>query len=149
MNDWDKLYETALEIASRAHAGQRDRCGRPYIEHPLAVAAQLDDGPARVVALLHDVIEDCGVSPRQLRGAGMPKSVVDSVVLLTRDPNEPYLDYIERVKKDPVAAAVKLADLAHNSDPARLPEPLSPADRERLEKYEKAQKILRDTLDTV
>lgn len=112
----------ALAIATEAHAGQTDKAGLPYIEHPKAVAARLDDSDVdgRVVALLHDVVEDTPVTLDDLAAAGASDDVIEALNALTHLPDEPRLDYIERVWRIPLARRVKAADLSENGDPARL-----------------------------
>lgn len=137
-------YDTAVAIASLAHDGQTDKAGRPYIEHPLRVAARVDYDPTLAsIAVLHDVIEDTADDPRpwtaeRLRAAGAPERVVAAVVALTHPRGEPNVVYWARVKANPDARAVKLADIADNTSPARLAV-LDDATRERLlAKYERA-----------
>lgn len=116
----DALVARADAIAQRCHAGQVDKIGRPYIEHPRRVAARLDTPVAKAAALLHDVIEDCEVSADDLRSFGMPEAVVACVLLLTRRDDVPDAVYYERIRGDELARTVKLADLSDNTDPARL-----------------------------
>lgn len=135
------LTKKAMEICYRAHDGQLDKGGIPYVFHPLHLAEQMDDEYSTCVALLHDVIEDGCVKSSELRKAGFPNEIVDAVELLTRKDKEPYMKYVERIKKDALAVKVKLADLEHNSDMSRLNE-ITGHDIERREKYEKAIKLL-------
>jgi (p)ppGpp synthase/HD superfamily hydrolase len=115
----------ARAIAYVAHRGQVDKAGAAYIDHPRRVAERLTD-PAQVAAAwLHDVIEDCDVSADDLGAAGIPDEVVEAVVLLTRTPDVPGQDYYAAIRENPIAGAVKLADIADNTDEqrlARLPE---------------------------
>jgi (p)ppGpp synthase/HD superfamily hydrolase len=97
------------------------------------------------VALLHDVVEDTPWPLGYLREAGFPKSVTDAVALLTHHPGVPYFDYVEKIRKNPIARRVKLADLEHNSDLGRLDNPTEKT-RERREKYLKAIEILKREL---
>lgn len=136
------LTKKAMEICYRAHDGQLDKGGVPYVFHPLHLAEQMDDEYSTCVALLHDVMEDGGVKPPELYEAGFPNEVVDAVELLTRRDKEPYMEYVERIKKDSLAVKVKLADLEHNSDMSRLNK-ITEHDIERKEKYEKAIKLLK------
>jgi (p)ppGpp synthase/HD superfamily hydrolase len=117
--------EDAIAFAAHHHKGQRDKCGQPYIMHPLRVMMRLDDEDARIAAVLHDVIEDCGVEPVYIR-MGYGDVVGDAVEALTRAEDEPYADYIERCGANEIARRVKWADLRDNIDPVRLaaiPEP--------------------------
>lgn len=117
-------------LAERAHHGQVDKAGRPYIDHPRTVAATLlADGHgthAAMAGLLHDIVEDTDITLDDLRAAGYPEVVVDAVDAVTRRPGETYLDMIRRAAAHPLGRLVKLADNATNSDPARLA--LLPAD---------------------
>lgn len=134
--------EAALSIACQAHHGQLDKAGHPYIEHVLRVAQAVSSDPAaEVVALLHDVIEDCPQWRDRVVEA-FPDSVVGSVLLLTRDASIPVEAYYAAIRQDPTALKVKLADIADNSDPKRL-ELLDTATAARLRtKYAKAIRLL-------
>lgn len=114
------LTNKAIRIAYGAHHGQTDKAGLPYICHPLHLAEQMDDEASTCVALLHDVIEDTTMTAKDLRGAGFPDEIVDTVVLLTRETGTLYADYIRKLSVDPIARKVKRADLEHNSDTTRL-----------------------------
>jgi (p)ppGpp synthase/HD superfamily hydrolase len=110
------LSEQAEEIARRAHAGQFRRDGlTPYIIHPAGVVAKVGDCETRrAVAWLHDVLEDTAETPASLAAAGMPSEVIDAVLCLTRQPEVSYDDYLTGVCRNPVARAVKVADMLHN-----------------------------------
>jgi (p)ppGpp synthase/HD superfamily hydrolase len=112
--------EEAIAFAARQHAGLKDKAGETYIWHPLRVALRLDDADDRMAAVLHDVVEDTGTSFDDLRALGVPEQVVTAIDHLTRRPEEDYLTFIRRVKRNPIARRVKLADLRDNSDPVRL-----------------------------
>ena len=135
------LTKKAMIIAYEAHKGQRDKSGLPYIYHPIHLAEQMEDEYSCCAALLHDVVEDTPVSFEDLQRAGIPDGVLDALRLLTHDESEPYMDYVRRIKQNPIAKAVKLADLRHNSDTSRLNE-LDAAAEARLEKYLQAMLIL-------
>lgn len=136
------MYDRALELVTKAHAGQTDKIGQPYIGHPLAVAERVQSESARVVALLHDVVEDTPLTLSDLTAAGFAPEVVDAVDAMTKREGEQYDAYLARVAACPLAKEVKLADLAHNTDPARL-SALDDATRERLKKkYDYAQRVL-------
>ena len=111
----------AMRICYRAHAGQFDKGGVPYVFHPFHVAEQMEDELTTTVALLHDVVEDSWMTVGDLEKEGFPEEVREAVAVLTRDLSIPYMDYIEIVRKHPVARIVKMADLQHNSDVSRLP----------------------------
>lgn len=134
----EKVFEIALRIAVEAHMGQRDKNGMPYILHPLAVASKVDGLELKTIAILHDTIEDTYVTADFLLERGIPKDIVEVVELLTKPKNEQYESYLRRVKENPKAKAVKLADLAHNTDPSRG----SGLNELRRAKYELAKKVL-------
>jgi len=138
--------ETTLEFATQKHKGQTDKTGRPYIFHPIRVMENLgpdSNDEERMAALLHDVIEDCGVSLQDLRDIGYPETVVIAVDHLTKDAEgeRDYSKAIERAARNPIALRVKIADLTDNSRRERIPHPTQ-ADEERLEKYAQALKFL-------
>lgn len=141
---YTELTRKATNIAYKAHEGQLDRSGIPYIFHPYHVAEQMKDELTCCAALLHDVIEDTDLTADDLRSGGIPESVIEVVLLLTHDDGTDYFDYVRRLAPNPYAKAVKLADLAHNSDPTRMndtsesPEKIS----ERMKKYAAAKQIL-------
>lgn len=141
------LYTPAIKRALRyclaCHEGQLDKTGLPYALHPIYLAEQMRSEDETCVALLHDVMEDCGKTPDDLRDIGMSERVVEALALLTHDPMLPYLDYVRRLRDNPVARAVKIADLRHNSQLARLDE-VRPHDVERLRKYMEARVVLGD-----
>lgn len=136
------LTKKAMEICYRAHEGQLDKGGMPYVFHPLHVAEQMEDEYSTCVALLHDTVEDGGIELFELYEAGFPEEIIKTVDILTRREDEPYMEYIERLKKNSLAIKVKLADLNHNSDMSRL-NIITKWDMERKEKYEKAIAILK------
>lgn len=125
---------TAFQIAMKAHEGQTDKAGMPYILHPLTVAAEQETEDAFIAGLLHDVVEDSNYTFDDLRRAGIAEHIVEALTLLTHDKDIDYLAYVAKLKSSPIAASVKLADLRHNSDLARLPE-VNAKDIERAEKY--------------
>ena len=131
------MLELALSLAKKAHEGQLDKAGVDYIEHPIYVASQVCTEDEKAVALLHDVIEDSSVTAEELLNAGLPETVVTAVQILSKKKGQDYQTYLKTVKSNPLARAVKLADLKHNSDLSRL-ETITDKDLERLEKYKKA-----------
>lgn len=112
-------YNRALAIAWRAHNGQVDKIGLPYILHPLRVALSLDTADQKVVGLLHDTIEDSDTSLDDILSAFGP-DIARAVDLLTKRRGQPYADYINTIKLDPVARAVKIADIKDNLLPSRV-----------------------------
>lgn len=139
---WTEITRKAYAIACTAHAKQVDKAGEPYICHPLAVAEQMQDETTTAVAFLHDVLEDNpNFTQQDLLNLGIPAEVVENVDYLTRRKGVPYMDYIRSLKDKPIAKAVKLADLWHNSDLSRL-QKVTDEDLARRAKYMKAIKIL-------
>jgi len=138
---YTELTKKAMQIAYDAHHGQKDKFGTPYIFHPMHLAEQMATEYTCCAALLHDTVEDTDVTLEDLRAAGMPPAVVFAVQLLTHDPEVDYFDYVRAIKANPIAKAVKLADLDHNSDLSRI-ERVSSEDIERNRKYAEAKAIL-------
>ena len=112
----------ALKLCFEAHKDQLDKSGLPYVFHPFHLAEQMKDEKTTVVALLHDVAEDTPITLDELAEMGFDSDVIDALRLLTHDDGTPYMDYVAKIKPNPIARAVKLADLAHNSDMSRLDE---------------------------
>jgi (p)ppGpp synthase/HD superfamily hydrolase len=140
--------EKALQIAARAHEGQLDKHGQPYILHPLRVMAAVEGDEARIVAVLHDVIEDTSVTADELRREGFGEAILEAIDRLTHRKDEPYAEYVIRCKGHEIARRVKLADLEDNSRPSRTilrPDRIEP-DIERVRKYLLAYKFLTDLL---
>lgn len=134
--------EAALAIAVEAHAGQRERNGRPFAGHPLRVMARCDTEEARIVAVLHDVVEDCpDWSFGRLRECGLPEPLLAALDCVTKRAGEDYMAFIARAASNPIARRVKLADLEDNLDVRRLPE-VREKDRERINKYLRAYRWL-------
>jgi (p)ppGpp synthase/HD superfamily hydrolase len=133
--------ERAIAIAAEAHAGQVDKAGAPYILHVLRVMMRVETAEERIAAVLHDVVEDCGLTLAQLRAEGFPEAAIEGVAAVTRRDGESYEDFVLRAKAHPVGRRVKLADLADNSDLSRLPE-ITPRDQARLDKYRRAIEVL-------
>ena len=132
----------ALKLCYEAHKDQVDKTGVPYVFHPFHVAEQMKDEATTVVALLHDVVEDTDYTLDDIAAEGFGQDIVDAVALMTHEDDVPYLDYVAKLKGNPIARAVKLADLAHNSDLSRLGE-IDLETRKRLVKYEKAAALLK------
>ena len=130
--------ERAIAIATDAHQGQFDKAGNDYIQHPLRVMAAGKTTDEKIVGVLHDVIEDTDWSFEQLFEEGFSSEVIEALKCVTKvSEEEPYDEFIERVKKNPLAVAVKLNDLTDNMDIRRLVE-LTEKDFKRLQKYHKA-----------
>ena len=140
----DARVRKAFEVARKAHAGQFDKGGVDYLNHPLTVASNVgEDVSAIIVALLHDVAEDTAKTLDDLRTEiPLTAEELKALKLLTHDDATPYLEYVKRISNDKLAAKVKAADLHHNSDLLRLKNPAA-KDFERVEKYRRALEILR------
>ena len=132
----------ALKLCFEAHKNQVDKSGMPYVFHPFHVAEQMTDEATTIVALLHDVVEDTDYTLEDLAAEGFGEDILEAVALMTHEDDVPYLDYVAKLKDNPIARAVKLADLAHNSDLSRIGE-VDEETRERLEKYQKAIALLK------
>lgn len=138
------MTKKAMKLCFEAHKNQVDKSGMPYVFHPFHIAEQMPDEDTAIVALLHDVVEDTDYSIVDLEEMGFSKTVTDAISLMTHNENAPYLDYIQRIKRNPIARTVKLADLKHNSDLSRLNN-ITQYDIDRVEKYIKAISILGET----
>ena len=125
------LTRKAMKYCFEAHDGQLDKSGIPYVNHPLHLAEQMETEDETVVALLHDVMEDCGKTPDDLRVLGVSERAIEALMLLTHEQGVPYLEYVRAIKGNPLAVKVKLADLQHNSDLTRLDD-VKDRDIERL-----------------
>lgn len=138
------LYNTAMKIAYKQHMGQVDRGGSRYINHPIRVADNCDTARQKVVALLHDVVEDTDYTLDDLRKAEYIKDypeIIEAVDALTRREGESYMDFIHRVATNSIALCVKIRDLEDNLDCKRIPD-MKEEDWNRMKKYYKARKFL-------
>ncbi len=115
------LTRLAMKVAYSVHKEQTDKTGLPYIHHPLHLAEQMEEEITTCVALLHDTVEDGDITVADLQKMGFPPAVTDAVALLTHDPSVDYMEYVATIRQNPIAKAVKLADLRHNSDLSRMP----------------------------
>ena len=133
----------ALKVCFEAHRDQLDKSGLPYVFHPFHLAEQMTTEDETVAALLHDVAEDTDITLEDLRAMGFSEPVLAALRLLTHDDGAPYLEYVARLRPNPIARAVKLADLKHNSDLTRLDE-VDDAALARAEKYRRAIALLEE-----
>lgn len=133
----------ALRLCFEAHKDQVDKGGSPYVFHPFHLAEQMKDESSTIVALLHDVVEDTDYTFADLRHMGFESEVIEALRLMTHDENIPYMEYIEKIRENPIARAVKLADLKHNSDLTRL-DAVDERILKRKEKYSRAIRLLTD-----
>ncbi len=131
----------ALKLCFEAHKEQTDKSGMPYVFHPFHLAEQMKTEETTIVALLHDLIEDTEYTIEDLSNMGFDKSVTDAIALMTHADGVDYMDYVRMIKENPIAKAVKLADLNHNSDLTRL-DVIDEKAIKRREKYLKAITLL-------
>ncbi len=138
---YTKMTKLALKLCFEAHKEQFDKSGMPYVFHPFHLAEQMTDESTTVVALLHDVIEDTDYTVNDLRELGFSEEILSAISLMTHADGVDYMEYVAEIKKNPIAKAVKLADLCHNSDMTRL-ETITEGDQKRVEKYKRAIELL-------
>lgn len=136
------MIELALIIAATAHEGQVDKAGLPYIYHPLEVASRVTDPVEKVVAILHDTVEDCEWITLTGLAANFPREVVDAVDALTKRKGETRMDAAYRAAQNPIALEVKMADVSHNMEMGRIPNPTE-KDYARLKEYEEVMVYLK------
>lgn len=137
-----ELLDQSIQLAAEAHKGQRDKADQPYILHPLRVMFAMSTLDERIVAVLHDVVEDNPDYPlTRLWVEGIRGGLAISVDAITRRRGEPYDAYLQRLSFDPLATRVKLADLADNLDDTRL-QVITDADRQRRDRYRNARRFL-------
>ena len=135
------LTKKALKLCFEAHKDQTDKTGLPYVFHPFHLAEQMTDEYTTVTALLHDVVEDTDYTLNDLQEMGYPDEVIQALSLLTHDDGSEYMEYVKRLKSNPIARAVKLADLKHNSDLSRY-DTIDNWAIKRTAKYQQAIEIL-------
>jgi (p)ppGpp synthase/HD superfamily hydrolase len=134
--------EESISLAANAHWGQKDKAGKPYILHPLRVMNQVLTETEKTVAVLHDVVEDTGYTIENLRETGnYSEEILEAVDCVTWRKHESYNEYIQRVKSNPIAIKVKVADLEDNMDIRRL-HIIKEKDMKRLNTYLKTWKDL-------
>ena len=135
------LTKKALKLCFEAHKNQTDKTGLPYVFHPFHLAEQMTDEYTTVTALLHDVVEDTDYTLNDLKEMGYPDEVITALSLLTHDDGSEYMEYVKRLKNNPIARAVKLADLKHNSDLSRY-DTIDNRAVKRTARYKQAIEIL-------
>ncbi len=138
--------ERAIALAAKAHEGQVDKADAPYILHPLRMMLRLSTIEERMTAVLHDVVEDCGVSLENLRAEGFSETVIEAIDSVTRRPDESYEAFVLRAAEHPIGRRVKLMDLEDNSDLSRIANPTI-RDYDRIEKYRRAIETIRNTTE--
>lgn len=136
-------YFRAFFTMLRAHKGQKDKAGKPYFLHPLRVSRGCESKSGKIVGLLHDVVED-NDDYKIDDFTFLNDQELSALELLTHDKDIDYFTYIEKIKTNPLAKEVKLSDLKDNSNLNRLAK-IEKKDLERVEKYKKAQQILRSS----
>lgn len=132
-----ELLERAISIAVEAHRGQKDKNGKPYILHPISVMGKVDTESEKIVAVLHDVVEDTDWTFDDLKKEGFPQEIIDALDGVTKREGEEYEDFVNRSAKNPISRRIKLADLEDNMDVRRM---LVTTDKDlaRLRKYREA-----------
>jgi len=135
------VIEEAIALAAQAHRGQVDKAGEPYVLHLLRVMLRMRRPEQRIIAVLHDLVEDTPYTCDSLRDMGYPESIVSGIDALTRRPTESYMEFVQRAGANDLARAVKLADLEDNLDLRRIPDP-QPRDLERIVRYVAARQYL-------
>lgn len=135
----------AISIAAKAHDGQFDKGGQPYILHPLRVMLHFEEEDYQICAILHDVVEDTEITLDFLRKEGFSQTVLSTLQLLTRQPNDDYTTYINRILTNPIACNIKLWDLKDNLSKDRIKNPTN-KDIQRWEKYENAKNKIEEQL---
>ena len=136
-------YSKILNFIIEKHQGQKDKGGNPYFLHPVTVALLCETESEKIVALLHDILEDTETTDEELVVLGVTEEELIAIKLLAKPDKEDYLHYIDRVAVNPLARRVKMADLTHNMDLSRLLQ-ITKRDKERREKYQKAYNLLND-----
>lgn len=139
----NELLAKAIILATKNHKGQVDKGGNPYILHPLRIMVKVKSLEAKIVAILHDIIEDTDITKEDLLDMEFPYEIVEAIELLSKPKKEDYIHYIRRIKENPLAKEVKMADLQDNMDLSRLNK-ITEKDLNRVEKYKKAYSILNE-----
>jgi (p)ppGpp synthase/HD superfamily hydrolase len=130
--------ERAIVIAAEGHAIVKDKGGAPYILHPLRMMLGLSSPDERIVAVLHDVCEDCpGWTFDRLRAEGFSDHIIAALDAVTKREAEDYEDFARRAAANPIGRNVKLADSRITADLSRVAEPTE-VDYQRIEKYQRA-----------
>lgn len=133
--------ENAITLAVQQHAGQLDKGDQPYILHPLRVMLQLQQPDQQIVAVLHDILEDTHTTAQDLQNLGFQTHIIQAIQALTKLPHETRVQAAMRTAQNPLACAVKIADVKDNMNLARIPNPTA-RDLARLEEYRQVLDIL-------
>ncbi|WP_314001886.1 HD domain-containing protein [uncultured Paenibacillus sp.] len=131
----------AIMLAAKHHEGQKDKGGNPYVFHPFRLMLRAMKEEDRIVAVLHDTIEETALTLEDLRHEGFGAEIIAAVDSLTRREEESYDEFIMRIKRNPLARRVKVLDLQDNTELTRTKKP-SEKTVKRLEKYSKALDML-------
>lgn len=140
---YNKSCCVAFSLAEQKHKNQVDKAGCSYLLHPLHVANNFFPSNEKIVAILHDILEDTDTNEKMLYDMGFEEKIVAAIKGISRKKGEDYFDYIKRVKKNQLATTVKICDLKHNLDLSRIDIPTK-RDYERMEKYRRALLILEE-----
>lgn len=133
--------DQAISIAIKAHSGQIDKAGQPYILHPLRIMFKFRTEDEMIVAVMHDVIEDSNTTSNDLINFGFSTTIVKAINCLTRMKNESYDDFISNLSKNDLATRIKVEDIKDNLDLTRL-DVVTDRDLQRVEKYHRALMLL-------
>ena len=139
------MLKKAISLAEKAHQGQVDKGRHPYILHPKRVMEKCETTEEKIVAMLHDVMEDTDYTADDLRKEGFSEEIISALFCLTHQEGEDYMEYIERICENSLAVRVKYADLQDNMDLSRIPDPTE-KDLARLEKYKLAKKRIEEAM---
>ena len=140
------MLDRAIEIAKIAHEGQVDKGGHPYIDHPFRVMNNVETVEEKIVAVLHDAVEDSDLTIEDLKAAGFNEVIVEAIAAITKQEGEKRKDYLKRVMNNSLALKVKIADMSDNADISRIPNPTD-KDKERTRIYKKNILRLRKKLN--
>jgi len=136
--------ERAIQIAVEAHSGAKDRGGKAYILHPISVMMRCETDEEKIVAILHDVVEDTDWTFEALRDEEFSETIIEALKTVTKhSEDEDYDEFIQRSLTNDIGRKVKIADLRENLDVTRIGE-LGKKDIERINKYKRALKTLSD-----
>ncbi|KYQ83327.1 guanosine-3',5'-bis(diphosphate) 3'-pyrophosphohydrolase [Acinetobacter sp. NRRL B-65365] len=133
--------ERAISLAAERHAGQVDKANAPYILHPLRVMLNVPDIEHKIVAVLHDILEDTATTIDELYSLGFQTHLIDAIIALTKQEGESRIQAAQRTVQIPIARVVKLADITDNMDLSRIQTP-TVKDFERLKEYQQVRDIL-------
>lgn len=133
--------EQAISLAAKQHEGQVDKANAPYILHPLRVMLNVPTIEHKIVAVLHDILEDTETTIEDLYQFGFQEHIIDAIVALTKKQGETRLEAAQRARQNPIAHVVKLADINDNMDLSRIQSP-TVKDFERLKEYQQVRDLL-------